>query len=238
MSNLYFTFKQFTVSQNHSAMKVGTDGVLLGSWIDTKGAKSILDIGAGTGLLSLMLAQRSTAFIDAIEIDADACIDARFNFSQSSWNHRLRVIEGDFLEIATQSSKQYDLIVSNPPFFKNSLQSTKSKRNLARHANSLPHEALLKGVANLLTSDGRFYVVIPSDISKDFISTARLTGLHPETSLLVFSKETDTKPVRTFIRFSHIDCKAREDSLSIYTNIANHYTDEYRHLTKDFYLAF
>jgi tRNA1Val (adenine37-N6)-methyltransferase len=236
MSNNYFEFKQFTVTQNHSAMKVGTDGVLLGSWVAVENARTILDIGTGTGLLSLMLAQKSSAVIDAIEIDAEACIDAQFNFAQSPWNERLKLLEIDFLVFSKQATKQYDLIVSNPPFFKNSLHSPTNKKTVARHSNSLPHEKLVAEVTKLLTDDGRFYVVLPSDIAKEFIILSRLQGLHPKQIVKVFSKTTDTKSVRIMLCFSKTDCKATEILLSIYDQ-SSEYTIEYKTLTKDFYLA-
>jgi tRNA1Val (adenine37-N6)-methyltransferase len=219
-------------------MKVGTDGVLLGSWVDVNLTSSILDIGAGTGLLSIMMAQKSSANIEAIEIDRDACFDAKINFEQSLWKDRLHLIEDDFLEYSKRRDKLFDLIVSNPPFFKNSLQSPDIKKNIARHSYSLPHEKLLDGVALLLTPNGRFALVIPSVLSKEFIVSARLKGLHPEKMLHVYSKESDAKSVRSLICFSFKDCKAVENRLSIYSLIDGQYTDEYKTLTKEFYLAF
>ena len=218
-------------------MKVGTDGVLLGSWVTIKNARTILDIGTGTGLLSLMLAQKSSVQIDAIEIDAEACLDAQFNFAQSPWNERLQLLEIDFLDFSKLATKQYDLIVSNPPFFKNALHSSTKKKTLARHSNCLPHEKLVAEVAKLLTDDGRFYVILPSDIVKEFIILSRLQGLHPQQIVQVFSKTTDTKSVRTMLCFSKIDCKATETCFTIYDQ-SSEYTIEYKTLTKDFYLAF
>ena len=219
-------------------MKVGTDGVLLGAWVDANHISSILDIGAGTGLLSIMMAQKSSANVNAIEIDRDACIDAKLNFEQSEWKDRLHLIEGDFLEYSNRTDKLFDLIVSNPPFFKNSLQSPDNKKNIARHSYSLPHEKLLDGVAKLITPKGRFALVLPSVLSKEFTVTARLKGLHPEKILHVYSKETDVKSVRCLICFSLKDCKAIENRLSIYSLIEGQYTDEYKTLTKEFYRAF
>jgi len=236
MSNNYFQFKQFTVMQNYSAMKVGTDGVLLGSWVEAQSAKNVLDIGCGTGLLALMMAQKTLATIDALDIDSDACKDALLNFSQSPWKERIHLIEGDFISFSQNMGKQYDVIVSNPPFFKDSLHSPQAKKNTARHTNSLPHEKLIEGVARLLTDDGHFYVVIPADISKAFITNSRLQGLHPQTILQIFSKETDLKPIRTLICFGRNDCKADESSMHIYKQAS--YSEEYKALTAEFYLNF
>ena len=115
--NNWFEFKQFRIEQQKSAMKVGTDGVLLGSWTPVKNARRILDVGTGTGIVALMLAQRSKAQIDAVEIDSLAATEAKFNFDQSVWKHRLRVHNIEFQSFASASSQKYDLIVSNPPFF-------------------------------------------------------------------------------------------------------------------------
>lgn len=236
MSNNYFQFKRFTVTQNHSAMKVGTDGVLLGSWAEPKAANHILDIGCGTGLLALMMAQKSLATIDALEIDTEACKDAQFNFSQSPWNERIQLIEDDFIYFSQNIEKHYDVIVSNPPFFKDSLHSPHLQKNTARHTNSLPHEKLIEGVARLLTADGLFYVVIPTDISKAFITNSRLQGLHPQTILHIFSKETDLKPIRSLICFGRNDCRSDERSMLIYKQAS--YSEEYKALTAEFYLNF
>ena len=236
MSNNYFQFKQFTVWQYNSALKVGTDGVLLGSWIDSKNAQNILDIGTGTGLLALMVAQKCNAEIDAVEINPEACKDATYNFSQSQWNKRIQLIESDFFSFIKGSSKQYDCIISNPPYFKNALLSPSNSKNIARHTNSLPHEKLLKGVATILSNNGLFYIILPSDISKAFISTARLSGLHPNNILRVFSKETDLLPIRSLICLSRNDCKAKESDLIIYQQ--DGYTEAYKALTRDYYLAF
>jgi len=237
MSNNYFEFKQFTVSQIYSAMKVGTDGVLLGSWVNAENAKSILDIGTGTGLLSLMMAQKSSATIDTIEIDEDACKDASFNFVHSPWKNRLHLIQSDFLEFQKQAEKSYDLIISNPPFFKSSLHSPNSKKTIARHNNSLPHEKLIDGVVKLLHETGYFYVVLPSDIAKEFIVMARLKGLHPKQIAQVFSKNNDLKSVRSLISFTKNDCKVFETRIDIYDQNLE-YSLDYKNLTRDFYLNF
>src|SRR5664280_2075596 len=120
--NKWFEFKQFRVEQSKAAMKVGTDGVILGAWTSVDNASRILDVGTGTGLIALMLAQRSNAAIDAVEIDDDAYCEAKFNFEQSPWKERLKIFHSDFNAFSKEYGHQYDLIVSNPPFFIDSLK--------------------------------------------------------------------------------------------------------------------
>src|SRR5574344_2567439 len=131
MSNSYFRFKQFSVFQERCAMKVGTDGVLLGAWAKVDAANRILDIGTGTGLVALMLAQRSTAMITAVEIDEEAAIQAEENFCQSPWANRFEVVNSDITSYETDAL--FDVIVSNPPYFVDSLQCPDGQRSLARH---------------------------------------------------------------------------------------------------------
>lgn len=239
MPNQYFAFKQFTVYQEHSAMKVGTDGVLLGSWVDIKDAKRVLDIGTGTGLLALMLAQKSIANIDAVEIDEHACIDALFNFSSSTWKDRIILFHADFNTFSKhQCNTEYQVIVSNPPYFVNSLKSDNKRKMQARHSDVLTHDDLLSGVSLLLTNDGQFYVIIPFDIENDFVRKARLQNLHPESYFRIYSKIGHPIPVRSIICFTKQDQKPMEQSLFIREKESNEYTAEYKELTKDFYLAF
>lgn len=133
MSESSFQFKEFTVFHDKCAMKVGTDGVLLGAWTECDNCKDMLDIGTGCGLIALMLAQKSAAFIDAIEIDNTAAIQAADNFKNSKWSNRLTIIHKSLQVHANSTSKKYDLIVSNPPFFENSLKTPLASRNIARH---------------------------------------------------------------------------------------------------------
>ena len=148
MSNTYFNFKQFSVKQDKCAMKIGTDGVLLGAWTDVGSASTILDIGTGTGLLALMLAQRSPAYIFAIECEYGAIQQAGENFTKSKWKDRLTLFSLSLQEHLL-SGKQYDLVVSNPPFFENSLKSPMESRNFARHTVSLTSEDLFKRVITI-----------------------------------------------------------------------------------------
>jgi len=162
MSNEYFQFKQFTVVQERGAMKVTTDACIQGAWTTVlPGTKYVLDIGAGTGLLSLMLAQRYTNIItDAIEIDADAAQEARDNVVASPWKDRINILEGDVRNYAFQ--RKYDLIISNPPFFNNSLLGNEAGKNTARHTVSLSYAELLKVMEENLEDDGRVSIMLPT----------------------------------------------------------------------------
>ena len=182
MGDGYFRFKQFALSNRRSAMKVGTDGVLLGAWVDVDGARRILDVGAGTGLIALMMAQRSpSARVTAVEIDPEAAAEARGNVAASPWADRVEVVEGDFLSMAASMTPGFDLIVSNPPFFKETLRAPAAARAAARHdAGSLPLDRLIDIAARMLSPMGRLAVIAPANRADelDYIATlARLSLL-------------------------------------------------------------
>ena len=147
MSNPYFRFKQFTVWHDRCAMKVGTDGVLIGAWCDVDACRRILDVGCGTGLISLMIAQRTSdrTMIEGVEIDAVAAEQAAENTDRSPWKNRLRIHTSDFLDFATSATVRYDHIVSNPPYFEKSLLPEDAARLTARHTGRLTYESLLRG---------------------------------------------------------------------------------------------
>ena len=173
MSNPYFQFKQFTVWHDKCAMKVGTDGVLLGAWTSVESAHRILDIGTGTGLVALMLAQRSLpdANIVALEIDEAAVGQARENIIRSPWKERVEVVQADFRKY--RSSDKFDVMVSNPAFLVDSLECPDRQRAAARLNDSLTYEDLLEGVSGLLTENGFFTVVIPADVAEKILRFAR-----------------------------------------------------------------
>ncbi len=155
MSNPFFQFKQFTIRHDKCAMKVGTDGVLLGAWAGTESCSRILDVGTGTGLIALMLAQRSKAVVDAIDIEADACLQAQENAESSLFAGRINVFHSDLVDFAQASTHLYDLIVSNPPYFVDSLKCPNLQRNTARHTDTLTLEDLLQYSRKLLAPQGR-----------------------------------------------------------------------------------
>ena len=154
MSNNYFSFRQFTIHQDQCAMKVGTDGVLLGAWVNVENAQRILDVGTGTGLIALMCAQRSESVIDAVEVDRAASEQAAVNCSASPWKDRITVVHDSFQHFAESTAYRYDLIVSNPPFFKNSLKPKGLARSLARHDDRLSYESLLYYTVKILEPGG------------------------------------------------------------------------------------
>lgn len=236
MSQKPFVFKQFKVSQDRCAMKIGTDGVLLGAWANIKeNLFSVLDIGSGTGIIGLMLAQRSYAeVIDAIEIDDYAyeqCVD---NFEQSPWGDRLFCYHASLEEFADEIDDEYDLIISNPPFYSEDYKTDNPSRDKARFQDALPFDHLIKNASKLLAKTGTFCVVIPYKEETTFISIASQFGLFPNNILHV--KGTPTSEVkRSLLEFSFSQSEVTTNELIIET--ARHeYTPEYIALTKDFYL--
>jgi len=237
-----FRFKQFTVRHNHCAMKVGTDGILLGAWCspcsNNLTTAKILDIGTGTGLIALMLAQRNPhAVVDAIEIDRAACEQAAENFAASPWSERLRAIPGCVKNLCPDW--RYDLIVSNPPWFSDSLKSPSDARNNARHDDTLNAIDLLVSVDRLLAVDGRFSAVLPSVSGQRFIENAAQFGLHCVRNCQV-QPNADKLPTRCLLEFSRTPPATQLDSetLIVETNTRHDYTPAFRDLTRDFYLRF
>ncbi|MEN8117435.1 MAG: methyltransferase [Bacteroidota bacterium] len=235
--NNYFKFKQFTIIQEKSAMKVGTDGILLGAWANVASTETMLDIGAGTGLITLMLAQRSEAGVVGIEIEKNAAAEAQDNVSNSPWKNRVNILNQSLQEFAASSEKSFDLIVSNPPFFVNNKKNNDSNLAMARHADSLPPGELLGGVLKLLKTRGRFAVILPVQQATDLIRAAeenklflvRLTKLAPDET-----KESH----RYLMEFSRNQDEIKSDRLNIFNVEHSDYTAEYKNLTRDFYLNF
>lgn len=238
MSNKFFQFKQFTVYQGLCAMKVGTDGVLLGSWCQVSGKQRVLDIGTGTGLIALMIAQRnSEAVIDAIELDQDAFRQAEENFRESPWSHRLTPIFGSFTDYETGGSPKYDLLVSNPPYFENSLKADCAKRSQARHTDTLPFEALLDKASDLLSDGGVLALVYPSDADERICGLAGPRGF--TCIRKTFVRGNSGAPVkRVLVEFEYNSrggAAFLENELIV--EVERHrYTNDYIELTKDFYL--
>ncbi len=237
MPNDYFKFKQFTIYQDKCAMKVGTDGVLLGSWADCENAKSILDIGTGTGLIALMLAQRSNAFIDAVEIDKEACTQAKENVAKSKWKDSIQILNLPFQEFCKSTNAKYDLIVSNPPYFQNSLFAPDKKRTDARHNSNLELEELLDGALELLTDNGALSVILPYLEGNFFILKASEKNLYCTRQTKVLPKP-GREPKRLLLEFMKIKKPLVEQEIIIELNKRHEYSDAYKNLTKDFYLAF
>lgn len=231
-----FIFKQFEIYQDRCAMKIGTDSVLLGAWTGSKSdPSSILDIGAGTGILSLMLAQKSPAeVIDAIEIDDAAYEQCVENFEQSPWGDRLFCYHASLEEFVEEIEEKYDLIISNPPFYKDTYKSDNDQRDLARFSDAMPFRHLVESVSKLLSKNGFFSVVIPFSEEKDFMVLASKEHLFPNRILRV--KGSPSSGIkRSLIEFSFQETTAEIQELIIETS-RHQYTEDYVKLTKEFYL--
>ena len=235
MANNWFRFKQFIIRQDKTAMKVGTDGVLLGAWTDVSNTCSILDIGTGTGLISLMLAQRCNAKIDAIEIDPDAYIQSTENILESPWSDRIQVYHHAFSSYCSDHTKTYDLIVCNPPFFSNSLKSDSGSRNIARHDDQLTPEELFNGVCKLLNTKGHFCIIHTAERETDMISLGKRYKLFPAKILRIRPK-TGKEIRRILIDYSFTNQNPIEDELVIETGLRHQYSEGYIDLTREFYL--
>lgn len=231
-----FKFKQFQIHQDRCAMKIGTDGVLLGAWPTlTHNPKSILDIGAGTGLIALMLAQRCEAeTIDALEIDEGAYEQCVENFEASPWGDRLFCYHTGLDEFLDEIEDQYDLIVSNPPFHAEEVSSGNAARDIARQNQSLPFVELIEGVSNLLSPNGIFCTIIPYKEETQFIMMAEQSGLYPQ-HMTRIKGNPSSEIKRSLLHFSFNEKEVIKDSLTIETE-RHRYTSEYIALTKEFYL--
>ncbi|MBL7882454.1 MAG: methyltransferase [Bacteroidia bacterium] len=237
MASQSFAFKQFKINQDKCAMKVGTDAVLLGAWVNTANAKNILDIGTGTGIIALMLAQKSGAKIDAIDIDENACIQATENVNNCLWKDRVHIHHVSLQKFAQTNDRKYDLIVSNPPYFVDSSKASEEARTNARHTDQLPYNDLLNGVLKLLSPTGKFYVILPTKESELFKELANENKLFL-TKLTRVVTRYDKPEKRWLMRFEFTPRSFSENSITIEKDERHSYTDEYKELTKDYYLAF
>lgn len=232
-----FSFKKFSIQQDRAAMKVGTDGVLLGAWAPIpQNIFSILDIGAGTGLIALMLAQRTNAEqIDALEIDEDAYEQAVENFENSPWGDRLFCYHAGLDEFIEEPEDEYDLIVSNPPFYSEDYKTSSEQRDLARFQDALPFEVLVEAADLFLSENGIFALIIPFKEEAKFIALARDFELYP--FKITHVKGTPTAEIkRSLLAFTRDSNKIIEQNVLIIENSRHNYTEEYIALTKDFYL--
>jgi tRNA1Val (adenine37-N6)-methyltransferase len=236
MANDYFRFKKFTIFQDMSAFKVGTDGVLLGASADITGVSSILDIGSGTGLISIMLAQRSNACITAIEPDHKSFIQTCENVNRCDWKDRIKVENTDLQNFKPKDGK-FDLIVTNPPYFSDSLKNPDPRKSAARHNDSLTTKELLEGVVKFLNENGCLQLVMPYVEGNLFIAEAYKYGLFCNSILKI--RPLPTAEIRRLIlTFSRIQKKPVEKFLTIERGKRHEFTEEYINLTKEFYLKF
>lgn len=232
-----FKFKYFTIHDQNSAMKVGTDGVLLGAWLTLPPKESaILDIGCGSGILSLIMAQRSGGglYIDAIDIDEGAIKDSKKNFELSACNSTLNPILGNFVSYSGNCGRIYDTIVSNPPFFTEDTLSPDFKRASARNTSSLNFETLFQGVAKISNPNTIFAMISPADNYSFVAQTALLNGFYLRRLTWVVTIE-GTEPKRVLTEWGRVQTQFSIDTLII-SNRDGSYSADYKELTKDFYL--
>lgn len=238
MPNNWFRFKQFTIQQEHTAMKVGTDGVLLGAWTSVPGPGArVLDIGTGTGLIALMISQRTMdVAVDALEIDSSSAKQAIENFQNSPWKDRISCIHSSFQDYSSQKKSQYDLVICNPPFFSGSSKTPSKERNLARHDDSLSLEDIFKGSVALMKKKSIISLVLPVYKQEQALDLAR-------EYLMCCSRRTHVIPApgksikRVLLEFSFIQGTCSEEEITIETDKRHIYSDRYKNLTDPFYLG-
>ena len=230
-----FHFKHFSLYHDHSTMKVGTDAVLLGSWVDVKPTDWVLDIGTGCGVLPLMLAQKGIAKVHAVDLDEASALEAAENFQASQWSRQLFAFHADIRKFTMQCA--YDLIISNPPFFINSFKCDADRRNQARHTDtSLTFNDLIATVRRLLKPDGRLVLVLPERESHDFIPLAE------QANLFLYRKE-NIIPIegKTLNRVNLEFHYGKPETIQISDLIIRHedgtFTDYYQERVRDYYLG-
>ena len=231
MPNSRFRFKQFTIQQEHAAMKVGTDGVLLGAWASLPGPGSrVLDVGTGTGLIALMLAQRNKDMVvDALEIDPSSARQANENFKNSPWKERIHCIQSSFKEYSSQCKRRYVLIICNPPYFSGSSKTPSKEKNLARHDDSLSLEDLLRGSVSLMKNTAIISLILPVQKEKKAIELITEHNLY-------CNRLTKVKPApgksrkRVLMEFSYIPGEFIEDDLTIETENRHIYSNKFKNL--------
>ncbi|MCV9880230.1 tRNA(1)(Val) (adenine(37)-N(6))-methyltransferase TrmN [Brenneria izbisi] len=231
-----FTFKQFFVAHDRCAMKVGTDGILLGAWAPIVGARRILDIGCGSGLIALMLAQRTDneVYIDAVEREMAASQQAADNITASAWAHRMRVYAGDIVDFTASVEHVYSLIVSNPPYFAPGVACANESRAQARYTTSLTHDVLLDCARLALAPGGLFCVVLPVQVEDAFLPLAQPRGWFVRQRMAI--SESNSRPAhRVLLALSRQPGECLTQQLAIRDNDKS-YSSDFQRLTKDFYL--
>lgn len=235
MANSWFQFQQFRVNQDRCAMKISTDAVMLGALADASIPVKILDVGTGTGVIALMLAQRfPEAKVQAIEIDPQAADQALENFQANDFSGRMQLWEGRFQDFV--SSQKYDLIVSNPPYFPDHLKSSDAQRNMALHTDELSFQDLLEKVDVLLKEDGKFWIILPPRQMQDFQKEAEGKGLFPETKFTLQDKpgKRIQREICAFSRTQHLI----ETSAIFIKNEGETPHESYAGLVSEFLLGF
>ena len=237
MANNYFKFKQFTVQQEYAPFKITTDSVLLGAWAGLEGAKKILDIGTGTGILALMAAQRTDAQIVAIEPEPGSYMQAGMNITGSPWHDRITLFKSTVQEYKPDAGLLFDAIITNPPFFIDSLPNPDAGKAMARHSLTLSYHELIESVLRLLVFSGKLHLVLPVNEAGKFADMASSSGLHCCRRLYV-RPTASLPPARVLMTMARANKTAEESTIVIEQGGRHKYSDEYVSLTKDFYLKF
>lgn len=232
-----FRFKQFSLSDTNCAMKLSTDAVLLGALADFGLSSTVLDIGTGSGILALMAAQKSTAMIDAVELEEHAARQANQNFQESKWKDRLKIYHTPIREFADKSNTTYDTIICNPPYFQGQLKSPDENRNNAKHNNSLDFEELSQCVARLLSENGLCWVIIPVSEKNNFLKIFIKSGLYCTKNIFITDKP-EAEPRRVVYCLSRLAPDNIESQLLVLKNSDGSPSESYMALTQDFYLNF
>lgn len=235
MGATFFKFKQFTVHHDLCAMKVGTDGVLLGAWAHAHNPGHILDIGTGSGLIALMLAQRFDARITAIDIDKNAFMQAEINFNNSNWQNRLQASHISLEEYELSNTTKFDLITSNPPYFIDSLKNPDKNRQTARHAENTFHEDIIRFSVEFLSPSGKLCIILPVVEGELFIETATKHQLHCTKKTAVIPKPQSAAK-RLLLEFSKEHSGCENSTLTLETTNRHEYSPEFTSMVKDFYL--
>lgn len=226
-----FHFKKFSIRQSNSALKVGTDAMILGALVEGKGKRLALDIGTGTGVLALMLTQKEPSLtVHAIEKEESSATDAEFNFHESHFSERLKLMKADFIDFPF--SENYDLIVSNPPFYEDALLSESRSTNTAKHVADLTADVLLEKSANLMTQDASLWIIWTYEKSPDLIEKALRKKLYLKTEICIYGKPQ--VPVRKVMEFTKNSVQSVLKHLTI-RDASGNYTEEYKKLTIDFH---
>lgn len=235
MGKEYFRFREFTIWQDRCAMKVGTDGVLLGAWTNVPDSGNIADLGTGTGLIAIMLAQRCPCFVTGVEIDSSAASQAAENMAACVWSDRLRTVCADVNEFCKVHKSEYSLIVSNPPYFREDVKSHVDSRNVARHTDSLSFCELVAAAFMMLADGGRFSVILPYEAATDFIGEAISAGLNLSRRTAVVTKP-GAQPKRVLLEFSKGFSVPQTETSELLLSSGGMKSAEYAEMTSAFYL--